>query len=83
MSIACVRAVFEQLAIDNIRSALDLAESACRVATSRDGLRVFKQHGVDVLTALVGAPDILTLPAEFRETRYPQMLDYLRKKRSL
>lgn len=68
-------------AASDVRNALKLAEGVCGVATSSNGLRVFKQHGVDVLNALAMATDLATLPAAFLETRYPQMLDFVRKKR--
>lgn len=81
-SIACLGALFEMLAASDVRKALNLAERVCEVAaTSSNGLRVFKQHGVDVLNALAMATDLATLPLAFRQTRYPQMLDYVRKKR--
>lgn len=63
--------------VDTVRAQLDYAEEVFEMACSPIGLQVAKAHGIDVMDA-VPADDIPC--AQFRETRWPQMMDYIRRR---
>jgi hypothetical protein len=62
------------------RPALDLIEEVFALASSRNGLKVFTEHGVDVLAAApLSEP---ALPELFRARRCPQLVESLSRRRS-
>lgn len=78
-SVACAREFISDLAEVSARSALRLIERVFRLARSRRGLAAFTLHGVDVFAAV--AP-LASLPAKFRDLRYPRIQELLIAKRS-
>jgi hypothetical protein len=69
-SIACLRAMIEQVAKDNPRDALKLIKRVFRFAKHRRARRLRATHEISVFDAVPVSPH---LPNAFHETEYPRM----------
>ncbi len=77
-SVLVAQAYVQWAVQEDVREGLRLLEDLFRIATSRSGLKVWRDHEVDVFTAIQPYPG---LPAKFSDQRYPQMRRQLAQKR--